>query len=73
PGPTTVPLLADWLTHHESTADRERIELSLTHSHLPKLENAGLITVTDSRITTQPDIELLAPYLELASAHDFSD
>lgn len=73
PGPTTVPLLADWLTHHESTADRERIELSLTHSHLPKLENAGLITVTDSRIITQPDIELLAPYLELASAHDFSD
>jgi DNA-binding transcriptional ArsR family regulator len=71
--PTTVSSLANWLTHYEPTADPERIELSLTHSHLPKLENAGLITVTGSRVGGQPDIELLAPYLELASTHDFPD
>lgn len=71
--PTTVSSLANWLTHYEPTADPERIELSLTHSHLPKLENAGLIAVTGPRVGGQPDIGLLAPYLELASTHDFPD
>ncbi len=67
---TTVGELAEWVTRHEPGADSDRIEVSLHHSHLPKLENAGLISLGGARVTGRPAIETLAPYLELVSEHD---
>lgn len=58
---------------HERPADgfdadvRERVALSLDHSHLPRLEAAGAVVYDRQRgtVTATPRIEALEPYLAL--------
>lgn len=69
----TVSELADWIARHEPDADTERIEISLHHSHLPKLEDAGPISLVEERVSRRPAIEALVPYLELVSEHDLPE
>ncbi|MCL7416866.1 MAG: hypothetical protein M8354_03380 [Halalkalicoccus sp.] len=40
-GPVTITELSEWVARHEPDADAERVEVSLHHSHLPKLEDEG--------------------------------
>lgn len=72
-GPTTVTELAAWVARHETETDLDRIEISLSHSHLPKLESAGLISLGETGVTGRSAIESLTPYLELVSAHDSTE
>lgn len=66
---TTVSTLVAWLARHEGT-DPDRIETSLHHSHLPKLENTGLVAVEGDHVIKQPAVKALAPYLDLVSEAD---
>lgn len=69
-GSVTITALSEWVARHEPDADTERVEVSLHHSHLPKLEDAGLISLVETRVSGRPAIEALVPYLELVSEHD---
>ncbi|ELY35194.1 DUF7504 family protein [Halalkalicoccus jeotgali] len=71
----SVPLsaLVKRIAHHEPDADADRIEISMHHSHLPKLEDAGLISVGETHVTGCPAIEALEPHLELVADHDRPD
>lgn len=71
--PVTVSKLADWVARHEPDTDGDRIEVSLHHSHLPKLEDAGLISLVETRVSGRPAIETVLPYLELVSEHDLPE
>lgn len=71
-GPVTAEELAERVAGHDPDG-RERIEASLRHTHLPKLEAAGLIARPGGRVTARPAIASLAPYLELVSERDFPD
>lgn len=61
---------------HERPADgldadvRERVALSLDHSHLPRLEAAGVVVYDRRRgsVTATPRIEALEPYLAVGEA-----
>ncbi|WP_162994016.1 DUF7504 family protein [Halalkalicoccus subterraneus] len=70
---TTVSALVAWLARHESESETNRIELSLRHTHLPKLENTGLIAVEGSRIEKRPAVSALDPYLDLVSGTDLDE
>lgn len=72
-GRTTVEVLADWVTRHEPNADPDRVETSLHHSHLPKLENARVIALDRPDVRAGPTIDAFGPYLDLVSEHDLSD
>lgn len=52
------------------SAARERVAISLDHSHLPKLEAAGVVDHDRSRdrVTATPAIEALEPFVEPESA-----
>lgn len=64
-GPTTVDDLVRGMDGDASDGP-ERIEASLHHTHLPKLEDAGLIARNGDRIVPRPVIDSLVPYLDLA-------
>lgn len=70
---TTVSTLVAWLARHEPETESNRIELSLHHTHLPKLENAGLIAVNGSRIEKRSAASALDPYLDLVSGSDLGE
>lgn len=72
-GRTTVTSLAEWIARHEPDADPERVEVSLFHSHLPKLEDAGVIAVDRPDVTATPTIEVFSPYLDLVSDDDLPE
>ncbi|MEM4781946.1 MAG: hypothetical protein QXG03_10360 [Halalkalicoccus sp.] len=72
-GPTTISALASKVAYHELNTETDRIETSLHHSHLPKLENAGLISIDGSNVTKRPSMASLDPYLDLVSEEDLSD
>lgn len=73
PAPTTISALTSRVARYEPEIDPDSIEISLQHSHLPKLENAGLISTDGARITRRPAIEALTSYLELVSEEDLAD
>lgn len=63
---------------HERAADgldadvRDRVAITLDHSHLPRLEAAGVVVYDRQRgsVTATPRIEALAPYLAADQADD---
>lgn len=67
-GPTTVDDLVRGLD--DDSDGPERIEVSLHHTHLPKLEDAGLIARDGERVVPRPAIDSLVPYLDLAVDDD---
>jgi DNA-binding transcriptional ArsR family regulator len=72
-GSVTITELSEWVARHEPDADAERVEVSLHHSHLPKLEDAGLVSLVETRVSGRSAIEALVPYLELVSEHDLPE
>lgn len=72
PEGATVDALAAAIARQERQ-EFDRIETSLYHVHLPKLENAGVISVTDDRVVPHGSIAALEPYLSLAADHDLPD
>lgn len=72
PVPTDALATAIARAEHDEPAEgldaevRERVALSLDHSHLPRLDAAGIVAYdrTRDRVTAMPAIRQLEPYLE---------
>jgi DNA-binding transcriptional ArsR family regulator len=50
-----------------------RVTVSLDHSHLPRLEDSGIVSYDreEREVTTTAAIERFLPYLDLARSEDF--
>lgn len=69
----TVSTIAAWVARHEPENDPNRVETSLHHSHLPKMENVGLIGVDGTRVVKRPLFASLVPYLDLVAESDLNE
>ncbi|WP_132057375.1 DUF7344 domain-containing protein [Halorussus amylolyticus] len=71
-GPKTRDELADELVATGVADDRDRTVASLFHTHLPKLDDAGVVEYDrdDGVVSLAPDVERLEPYLDIAAHHE---
>lgn len=67
---TSIETLVAAVTRREGADDHERVEMSLRHAHLPKLEEAGLISFGSERIVVDGSLAAIEPYLSPAVEHD---
>lgn len=67
---TTVDALATHVARREGLDDPDRVATSLHHSHLPKLADAGLVSVESGDVTPLDAIASIEPYLSLSAPHD---
>ncbi|WP_254545813.1 DUF7344 domain-containing protein [Halomarina pelagica] len=67
--------LAESLTDDRNGPTAGRFALTLHHTHLPKLDDAGVVTYdpTDRIVEREPVADRLRPYLMLARADDRGD
>ena len=70
---TSVEALVSSVGHREETIDHDRVEMSIRHTHLPKLEDAGVVSSHLDRIIPHGSLAALKPYLSSAVAHDLPD
>ncbi|MGA9402823.1 MAG: ArsR family transcriptional regulator [Haladaptatus sp.] len=70
-GPSlTVTALSEKISDEHPDTDARRIFAQLHHSHLPKLEDSGMVTVEDDLVTLGNCIEVIEPYLVLAERYE---
>lgn len=70
-GPSlTVTALSENISDEHPDTDSRRIFAQLHHSHLPKLEDSGMVTVEDDIVTLGNSIEVIEPYLVLAERYE---
>lgn len=67
---TSIEALVAAVARYEGTNDHERVELSLRHAHLPKMEEAGLISLRSERVVVRGSLAALEPYLSPAVESD---
>lgn len=70
---TSIETLAEAVARREGTLDHERIEMSLRHAHLPKLEDAGLVSLDSERLVPRGSLTVIESYLSPAVEHDLSE
>lgn len=68
-----IETLAEAVARREGVLDHRRVETSLRHAHLPKLENAGLVSLDSKRVVPQGAFAEIEPYLVPAIEHDLPD
>lgn len=66
----SVSSLAQTIASAEPNSESRRIYAQLHHSHLPKLEDAGFVTVDDGSVTLVGHRDVIEPYLVLAERFD---
>ncbi|WP_438267373.1 DUF7344 domain-containing protein [Haladaptatus halobius] len=66
----SVTSLTRKLVHEQSDADARRLSAQLYHSHLPKLEDAGFVTVEGDTVTLTERGSVLEPYLALTEQYE---
>ncbi|WP_336344419.1 DUF7504 family protein [Halalkalicoccus ordinarius] len=69
-GGERVETLAAAVARREGVLDSERVEKSLRHAHLPKLEDVGLVSLDSERVVPQGAFAEIEPYLVPAVEHD---
>jgi len=71
-GPATVEELADAVVAAGVADERERIVASLTHAHLPKLDEFDVVEYAgpDAPVTLADGVELLEPFLRIAARRE---
>jgi len=62
--PTPVSALAGSLATRDPGASTDRLAVSLTHVHLPKLESTGVVEFTDDGVVRYCDTPLAEALLE---------
>lgn len=67
---TSIETLVAAVARREGTDDHERVELSLRHTHLPKMEEAGLISLRSERVVVRGSLAAIEPYLSPAVEDD---
>ena len=66
----TVTALAERISDEQSDTDPRRVFAQLHHSHLPKLEDSGMVTIEDDVVTLGRCIDAIEPYLLLAERYE---
>ncbi|ODR83351.1 hypothetical protein BG842_10110 [Haladaptatus sp. W1] len=70
-GPSlTVPTLAERISDQQSDTDQRRVFAQLHHSHLPKLEDSGMVRIEGDCVTLEEHADAIEPYLLLAERYD---
>jgi DNA-binding transcriptional ArsR family regulator len=70
-GPSlTVDALAERISDHRPNTDSRRVFAQLHHSHLPKLEDSGLVRIEEDLVTLEEHAKAVEPYLLLAERYD---
>ncbi|MFC6837748.1 hypothetical protein ACFQHK_14735 [Halomarina ordinaria] len=72
---TELAVLADELADADADAERDRVAVRLHHVHLPKLDDAGVLTYDAATRTVEREgaADRLDPYLMLARADERGD
>lgn len=70
---TSIETLVAAVARREGTDDHDRVETSLRHAHLPKMEEAGLVSLGRKRIAVRGSLAAIEPYLSPAVEHDLPD
>ncbi|SIR49576.1 hypothetical protein SAMN05421858_2502 [Haladaptatus litoreus] len=68
-GEKSVTSLAQKIASEKANSEPRRIYAQLHHSHLPKLEDSGFVSVEDGIITLVCHPEAIEPYLILAERY----
>ena len=70
-GPSiTVTALAELISGERPDTDPRRVFAQLHHSHLPKLEDSGIVAVENDVVTLEECVEVVEPYLLLAERYE---
>lgn len=72
-GGERIEALAAAVARREGVLDHDRVETSLRHAHLPKLEDTGLVSLDAERVVAQDVLAEIEPYLVPAVEHDLPD